>query len=166
MRLHLQLATGPEPPHGARSTVSVVTLTRARTRVFPLGSRSKPLTYALCLEHLGADVVHRFVGQEPSGRNFNELVLDHNNRPHNPMVNSGAIVVCSMLKQLLRPEMTSAQKFEFTLNFIQRMAGGEKLGFNNAVFVSERDAQQRWAQSYVVARPVFKQPAGTNHRNS
>ncbi|KAE8737565.1 hypothetical protein FOCC_FOCC016970, partial [Frankliniella occidentalis] len=129
------------------------------------------MTYALCLEHLGADVVHRFVGQEPSGRNFNELVLDHNSekylhttpinikylpsvlrfldRPHNPMVNSGAIVVCSMLKQLLRPEMTSAQKFEFTLNFIQRMAGGEKLGFNNAVFVSERDAQQRWAQSYV-----------------
>lgn len=34
--------------------------------------------YALCLEHLGAEVVHRYVGQEPSGRNFNELVLDSN----------------------------------------------------------------------------------------
>ncbi|XP_034253762.1 glutaminase kidney isoform, mitochondrial-like [Thrips palmi] len=104
---------------------------------------SKPLTYALCLEHLGAEVVHRYVGQEPSGRNFNELVLDSNKRPHNPMVNSGAIVLCSLLKDLIYPEMTSAQKFEYTLHFIQRMAGEEKLGFNNAVFVSERDAGDR-----------------------
>jgi len=41
---------------------------------------SKPLTYALCLEYLGANVVHEFVGQEPSGRIFNELVLDNNSK--------------------------------------------------------------------------------------
>jgi len=39
---------------------------------------SKPLTYAIALEKLGADVVHSYIGQEPSGRNFNELVLDYN----------------------------------------------------------------------------------------
>jgi hypothetical protein len=39
---------------------------------------SKPLTYGIALDQLGSDVVHQYVGQEPSGRNFNELVLDYN----------------------------------------------------------------------------------------
>ena len=39
---------------------------------------SKPLTYGIALDQLGSDLVHQYVGQEPSGRNFNELVLDHN----------------------------------------------------------------------------------------
>lgn len=45
---------------------------------FTLQSCSKPLTYAIALHLLGSDVVHKYVGQEPSGRNFNELVLDYN----------------------------------------------------------------------------------------
>lgn len=32
----------------------------------------------MALETLGPDVVHKYVGTEPSGRNFNELVLDYN----------------------------------------------------------------------------------------
>lgn len=47
---------------------------------FTLQSCSKPLTYAIALDQLGEEVVHRYVGQEPSGRNFNELILDHNSR--------------------------------------------------------------------------------------
>lgn len=45
---------------------------------FTIQSCSKPLTYAIALENLGEEVVHKYVGQEPSGRNFNELVLDSN----------------------------------------------------------------------------------------
>lgn len=45
---------------------------------FTLQSCSKPLTYAIALDRLSPEVVHQYVGQEPSGRNFNELVLDHN----------------------------------------------------------------------------------------
>lgn len=37
-------------------------------------------TYAVALEKLTQKVVHTYVGQEPSGRNFNELVLDHNSK--------------------------------------------------------------------------------------
>lgn len=47
---------------------------------FTLQSCSKPLTYAIALEELGQETVHTFVGQEPSGRNFNELVLDFNSK--------------------------------------------------------------------------------------
>lgn len=47
---------------------------------FTLQSCSKPLTYAIALEKLGQDIVHQYVGQEPSGRNFNELILDHNSK--------------------------------------------------------------------------------------
>ncbi|XP_049780661.1 glutaminase liver isoform, mitochondrial-like isoform X2 [Schistocerca cancellata] len=110
---------------------------------FTLQSCSKPLTYGIALEQLGANVVHQYVGQEPSGRNFNELVLDYNKKPHNPMINAGAILVCALLKTLVKPEMTLAEKFDFTMNYFKRMAGGEPLGFNNAVFLSEREAADR-----------------------
>ncbi|XP_057331345.1 glutaminase liver isoform, mitochondrial isoform X1 [Microplitis mediator] len=110
---------------------------------FTLQSCSKPLTYAIALESLGPQVVHQYVGQEPSGRNFNELVLDHNKKPHNPMINAGAILICSLLKSLIKPEMTLAEKFDFTMNCFKKMAGGENLGFNNAVFLSEREAADR-----------------------
>lgn len=110
---------------------------------FTLQSCSKPLTYAIALDQLGTDLVHKYVGQEPSGRNFNELILDHNKKPHNPMINAGAILICALLKTVVKPDMTLAEKFDFTMNYFQRMAGGEDLGFNNAVFLSEREAADR-----------------------
>ena len=36
------------------------------------------MNYGIALDHLGEDVVHSYVGLEPSGRMFNELVLDYN----------------------------------------------------------------------------------------
>ncbi|XP_073993411.1 glutaminase liver isoform, mitochondrial-like isoform X2 [Rhodnius prolixus] len=110
---------------------------------FTLQSTSKPLTYGIALDQLGQEVVHQYVGQEPSGRNFNELVLDHNKKPHNPMINAGAILVCSLLKTLIHPDMTLAEKFDFTMDYFKRLAGGEYLGFNNAIFLSEREAADR-----------------------
>ncbi|XP_014285754.1 glutaminase liver isoform, mitochondrial isoform X2 [Halyomorpha halys] len=110
---------------------------------FTLQSCSKPLNYAIALDHLGEDVVHSYVGQEPSGRMFNELILDHNKKPHNPMINAGAIVICSLLKSLIFPNMTLAEKFDFTKEIFKSLAGGEYIGFNNAVFLSEREAADR-----------------------
>jgi len=40
-------------------------------------------------------------------------------RPHNPMINAGAILVCSLLKTLVKPEMTLAEKFDFTMNYFK-----------------------------------------------
>lgn len=44
---------------------------------FTIQSVSKPFTYATALDHLGEETVHKYVGKEPSGRMFNELILNH-----------------------------------------------------------------------------------------
>ena len=84
------------------------------------------------MNELGSDVVHQYVGrvssnnltkflnvflQEPSGRMFNELSLDFNSKfnfkcvaykymfadkPHNPLLNSGAIMSASILLNLVK----------------------------------------------------------------
>jgi glutaminase len=43
------------------------------------------------------DEVHKWVGEEPSGVAFNAPIFDKLGRPHNPMVNAGAIMVCSLV---------------------------------------------------------------------
>jgi hypothetical protein len=40
-------------------------------------------------------------------------------KPHNPMINAGAILVCALLKTLVTPEMTLAEKFDFTMNYFK-----------------------------------------------
>ena len=50
---------------------------RGRESIVAAQSTSKPITYTLSLEELGAGVVHKYQGREPSGRMFNEIVLDH-----------------------------------------------------------------------------------------
>ena len=49
---------------------------------FSLQSTAKPLTYALALNELGQNVVHHYVGQEPSGEVFNMIKLDQNSKSH------------------------------------------------------------------------------------
>lgn len=110
---------------------------------FTIQSCSKPITYAIALHELGSEVVHKYVGQEPSGRMFNELILDYNKKPHNPMINAGAIVVCSLLQTLVESQMKVSDKFDYVTNYFKRLAGYEFLGFSNATFLSEREAADR-----------------------
>ncbi|CAI5439175.1 unnamed protein product [Caenorhabditis angaria] len=44
---------------------------------FCLQSVSKPFTYALVHDDIGPEELHSHVGQEPSGRLFNDICLDH-----------------------------------------------------------------------------------------
>uniref|UniRef100_A0A183CI39 glutaminase n=1 Tax=Globodera pallida TaxID=36090 RepID=A0A183CI39_GLOPA len=111
---------------------------------FCLQSVSKPFTYAIVLNDLGDDHVHRFVGQEPSGRSFNDICLDKNKKPHNPMINSGAIVVTSMVK----PEWTNYKRFDFILERMRCFASGNELTFDNTTFLSECETGH---QNYAIA---------------
>ena len=86
-----------------------------------------------------SEAVHRHVGREPSGRSFNELALNPQGLPHNPMVNAGAIMTCS----LIRPADDVADRFDHVAATWRRLAGGRRIGFNNAIYLSERATADR-----------------------
>lgn len=128
------------------------------TADFCVQSCAKPINYCLALEEHGEDEVHRFVGREPSGRGFNELTLDYENKPHNPMINSGAIVTCALLQK----DLPLAERFEHVVSAWRRAGGGKKPGFSNATFVSEKQtADRNFALGYFM-REKGCFPAGTN----
>lgn len=103
---------------------------------FSLQSCCKPLNYCLarglCTEE-SVDV-HDYVGYEPSGQTYNSFVLNTNGLPHNPMINSGAIMVNSLIK----PSQDVAQRFRVIQEFYQSLCN-ENVRFDNAVFQSEKE---------------------------
>ena len=106
---------------------------------FSIQSCCKPLNYCLALEEHGDKGVHRYVGREPSGRNFNELTLNDEGKPHNPMINAGAI----MCSSLIRPEDENADRFDYVLDAWKAMSGGRRAHFNNSIYQSERETADR-----------------------
>uniref|UniRef100_A0A9J7XW43 glutaminase n=1 Tax=Cyprinus carpio carpio TaxID=630221 RepID=A0A9J7XW43_CYPCA len=95
---------------------------------FCLQSCVMPLEYALAVHEAGTEQVHKYVGKEPSGLKFNKLYLDEEDKPHNPMVNAGAIVISSLLKMM---------------DYLKKMAGREYVAFSNATFQSEKETGDR-----------------------
>ncbi|MBB5118952.1 glutaminase [Streptomyces eurocidicus] len=125
---------------------------------FCLQSVSKPVSYCLTLEEHGPDTVHRHVGREPSGQGFNELTFNKAGLPHNPMINAGAIMSCA----LIQPGLDAADRFDYVADTWKRLAGGSGVGFNNSVYLSERNtADRNFALGYSMReRGAF--PPGTD----
>jgi len=79
--------------------------------------------------------VHDHVGYEPSGRAYNEFVLNINGLPHNPLINAGAIMVASLIK----PKHEPSQRFEHILKIITKMGGNlPGISFDNSTYLSEK----------------------------
>lgn len=125
---------------------------------FSIQSCHKPMNYGLALEEHGEDEVHRYVGREPSGHGFNELRLNREGRPHNPMINAGAIMTAA----LIRRDLSLADRFVFLTERWKAACGGQRVGFDNAVYLSERQtADRNFALAYFMnEHKAF--PAGTN----
>lgn len=99
---------------------------------FTIQSISKPFTFGLALEAFGAKRVAQHVGVEPSGDAFNAIELQNgSNRPHNPMINSGAITVTALLH-----EKYGNDTFDMILERFS-LAAGRPLSMDRAVYESE-----------------------------
>ncbi len=106
---------------------------------FCVQSCSKPVTYGIALENYSEEEVHNFVGKEPSGRNFNELCLNQDNLPHNPLINAGAIMTASLIKK----DDPQSKRFDYILQFWKNLVANGSISFNNSVYLSEKDTADR-----------------------
>jgi len=121
-------------------TIDGQRITSGDARVpFCVQSVSKPLNYCFALEELGEEEVHSRMGCEPSGVSFNELALNADGRPHNPMINAGGIMSAALIRQ----DDAIADRFDHVARLWAKLAGGHKPGFSNATYLSERSTGDR-----------------------
>jgi glutaminase len=105
---------------------------------FTIQSISKPFVYSLALEDHGRDKVLQRIGVEPTGDAFNSIVLEaSSHRPHNPMVNAGAIAAASLIEG-----PGPAERLNHMLEMFRRFVGHE-VQVDMPVFTSERATGHR-----------------------
>ena len=92
---------------------------------WPVQAAMMPVNFGIFLEMHGIDTVLNHVGMEPSGQRFDALVLDERPVakdkppiPHNPLVNAGAIMGCSLMEG-----STVDDKIARALEFWKRICG-------------------------------------------
>jgi len=103
---------------------------------FTMQSIIKPMILLMALMDNGADVVRNLVGVEATGKpfdafNYSDQAL--NGEHINPMVNTGAIALCTLIKG-----DTYAQKFDRLLQLARKVSGNPDLSLNERVYLSEK----------------------------
>ncbi len=103
---------------------------------FTIQSVVKPILLLQALLDNGTEFVTRRVGVEATGKPFDAInagdqALDSGNI--NPMVNMGAIVMCSLIHGRSYDE-----RFQWLLELTRRLAGDGEIGVDEAVYQSEK----------------------------
>lgn len=105
-------------------------------KLFTMQSVIKPIILLLALEDNGTEVVNRLCGVEATGKPFDAfnysdraLTSEH----INPMINAGAIALCTLIKG-----DTYEEKFARLLELARRLSGNESLSVNESVYLSEK----------------------------
>ena len=105
-------------------------------KYFTMQSIVKPLILLLALMDNGMDRVRRLVGVEATGKPFDTFNYSDQalNAEHiNPMVNAGAIALCTLIKG-----ETYEEKFQRLLELVRQVAGNADLHVDERVYLSEK----------------------------
>ena len=104
---------------------------------FTIQSISKIVTLMLAILDNGEEYVFSKVGMEPTGDPFNsirKLETSSRKKPYNPMINAGAIAVCSMIKG-----KDAREKFTRLLDFFRKISEEPTLDVNYKIYCGERE---------------------------
>lgn len=123
---------------------------------FAIESISKVPVLLLALEENSLKNVFQHVDEEPTGFSFNSILnMEINKRhyPMNPFVNTGAIVVNSLI-----PGKDSAERFDRILNFMKEICNDPDLTLNEEIYHSESQTgnMNRSLAYYMKANDMFK----------
>lgn len=102
---------------------------------FSFQSISKVVLLLMALEDFGKDIVFQKVGMEPTDDLFNSishLEEYEGSRPHNPLINSGAIATASLIKG-----STVEDRFERVLEFLRKITEDSKIDMSEEVYRAE-----------------------------
>ena len=108
--------------------------TGAADKRFTMQSIIKPIILLLAIKDAGYDRVRSLVGVESTGKpfdtfNYSDLALTGEHI--NPMINTGAIALCSLIKG------TNDEKFERLISLVKRLAKNEGISLSEDVYHSE-----------------------------
>ncbi|HKM43615.1 MAG TPA: glutaminase A [Limnochordia bacterium] len=106
---------------------------------FTLQSISKVISLLVALEHRGVESVFAKVGSEPTGDSFNSIVKleTSEQKPLNPMINAGAIAVCSLI-----PGKSVEERFALISDLIEKILA-RPIEIDESVYRSEKETGHR-----------------------
>lgn len=97
-------------------------------------------SFIIAQEEIGSEeLMMSSMSCEPSGKPYNSLELKDNRIPHNPMINSGAL----MNTMSVWKDARSDRKFENYTKIIGKMIGKNKVSFNNEMCLAELEESHK-----------------------